>query len=849
MFARPDFIACISDNLASHKAGAKRIKEVTDAFKRKVDDHIRAGLDPNDANIQAMADTFDVIRQRTLDNSKAIAKSVAVHAEAKQRIAQASDVDTSRIAFDGGSGSQGTAIGRAIISMLTPDPRFKGVNYEGVKQALRGKYWSMMSDVIDKMGKGAFGRQKGKAHANNIVHEIFNEFGKGRATGDGAAGMFAKAYGKVKDTMLDDFNRNGGSMARLEDFGLPQRMSSTKILKGGRKAFIERHMNDWLDWDRMRWPDGSRIAPEERADVLGRVFDTLSTGGKTNINEVTGRGTGRGSLGDALDKHRFLVYKSSDAWLEAHTSYGEGTVFDVVAAHIENMSHKTAMVRMFGRSPVEMVRTLHGLAEKEAAKVTVDPKNKRDMRSLEDAKSALRKFDVMFENANRYNEMDVHNPWAASVQATSHVLMSAQLGSLVFLSIPGDFAQTALIRLSNHQQLHGLIGSYIRAWTSDIKTFEKQAAQMGFVYDSSVAGHYAALERFTGFASRAPHAANVVSSTVMRLTGINHHTNVARFVNAQEMMARLHNVRNTPLDKLPERAMMERYGIGADEWDAIRKNIGAWEPREGALFMRPLDILDTKLENKHALYERMMAMIDAEARTMVPSATLESQSVLRSTLRPDTLLGALAQSFSMYKNFPIAVITLYGRRGLTHKGGGRLAFYAGMGLMLTMTGALGLQMRELANGREPLDMTKPSFWGKAILAGGATAIWGDLLFSGVNEYDNRVAAALAGPIAGFAQDVATLILGEPFAFISAAERGEQYKTKLPERLVRFAQRNTPGTSLWWARLALEREVWDRLHEAADPRAYQKQRARIRKQYRERGNEYWLPPGERMFTER
>ncbi|MGZ7246656.1 hypothetical protein ACXWO4_11400, partial [Streptococcus pyogenes] len=58
------------------------------------------------------------------------------------------------------------------------------------------------------------------------------------------------------------------------------------------------------------------------------------------------------------------------------------------------------------------------------------------------------------------------------------------------------------------------------------------------------------------------------------------------------------------------------------------------------------------------------------------------------------------------------------------------------------------------------------------------------------------------------------------------------------------KRYTPGTSLWWARLALERQVFDRLQEIADPNAYRKRQSNMRKQEREKGNSYWWAPGER-----
>lgn len=125
------------------------------------------------------------------------------------------------------------------------------------------------------------------------------------------------------------------------------------------------------------------------------------------------------------------------------------------------------------------------------------------------------------------------------------------------------------------------------------------------------------------------------------------------------------------------------------------------------------------------------------------------------------------------------------------------------------------------------------------------SIYGDFLFAGINQFGRGPGEAIAGPIAGFMGDTAQLVLGDAFSWADAmGGLKEQKDAKTLSKLVEYAKRYTPGSSLWWARLALERQVFDRLAEVADPNAYASFQRRRDKQRRDFGNDYYWAPGER-----
>ncbi|MGZ7238568.1 hypothetical protein ACXWO6_10150, partial [Streptococcus pyogenes] len=79
---------------------------------------------------------------------------------------------------------------------------FSGLSYSTQRELTRGQLYAIFGDVIDKVGKGAFGRQKGKAHLPNVIREV-----KGERTGDMVAKEFADAWIKVQDLAVDLFNQ------------------------------------------------------------------------------------------------------------------------------------------------------------------------------------------------------------------------------------------------------------------------------------------------------------------------------------------------------------------------------------------------------------------------------------------------------------------------------------------------------------------------------------------------------------------------------------------------------------------------------------------------------------------
>ena len=134
-------------------------------------------------------------------------------------------------------------------------------------------------------------------------------------------------------------------------------------------------------------------------------------------------------------------------------------------------------------------------------------------------------------------------------------------------------------------------------------------------------------------------------------------------------------------------------------------------------------------------------------------------------------------------------------------------------------------------------MTSKEFWGAAFMQSGGLGIYGDFLMSDHNRFGGGIAQTIAGPVVGLAEDVLKLSMGN----VQQAIEGED--TNVASDLVKFAGKYTPGSSLWYSRLALERNVLQQLQKFADPKAARKFRKIEKKYMRENNQGYWWRPGE------
>jgi hypothetical protein len=200
---------------------------------------------------------------------------------------------------------------------------------------------------------------------------------------------------------------------------------------------------------------------------------------------------------------------------------------------------------------------------------------------------------------------------------------------------------------------------------------------------------------------------------------------------------------------------------------------------------------------------------------------------------------------AQFKNFPITYASRNLMQAATLDGGMGNKIRHGVDLMVTTTmmGAMAMQLREMAKGRDPIEMfdekgvPNPRFWGAAFLTSGGLGIFGDFAFSGLNRFGGGLGETIAGPRIGFLSDLKDLVIGNIAQAID-----EDQDTNFARELIDFAGRYGPGASTFYLRLPLQRLVLDQMQMMADPKAEQRFRRSESKRKRETGQDSWWSPG-------
>lgn len=813
---------CISDQLKKEKISKRKAQEALERYDNIHTALVAKGMPPADAALQAGTDALT----RAVVESREAAKRKVANALAAFRIEQ------EMVTYKGSPG-------RVANAMMDADPSVPVQSYATLKDVVRGQLHSVIRDLIEKYSPKFAGIVHPTKGLDDLLQEMFALVGKGKSTNSADAKAFAKAVQDTQGLSVDLWNMAGGTLLKREDFVIPQHQSRWRMAKAGEKDWIDAHMG-WLDWGQMRRSDGTPMPPTdaERRKILADVYATMKTDG---LNTLDTRAPGRGSLGNTFDESRFLIYKDADSWKAMHETFGEGSVYDVIITHLEDRAHRIAMLKRFGPNPEMMRDIVSATALKIAGQRDAKETGSMSKFATSKVEKELGHFNDMFDVASRKTKMASESTPGHIMSGVRQLLTSAYLGSATLAAIPGDFFTATHARYFDGMPQTTGIRWYLEMLTPGGigKDARDIAAQAGFVNESAVAMNYGA-ERFSPMQTYGPAWTRRVSDVVLRASLLTPHTQSARLATELETLGMLARDKGKTFADLPYRAMLERAGIDAADWDAFRA-IPTWKPRDGVEFLRPGDVFAHVTDKKLAmqLHDKFMVMAVDQSKTMVLDASLHGAVALRGNSRPGTLPGEILNSFAMFKNFPMTFLHIFGRRGMLEQSAvGKLSYYAALGLGMTAAGAMAVQLRNLAQGRDPVDMSLPAFWGQAALTGGALGIWGDFLFSGVNRFGHGPADTAAGPVFTAAKEWGDLTIGN----LSQWMQGKETNV-LPEA-VQVARRALPGTSLWYARLALQRTIFDQLQREVDPRAHARWQRDEQSRMRDYGGQrYWWRPGQ------
>ncbi len=805
-----NFTQCIQDGVNAGEISQDKANEVLDLYNDLVEQYNKQ-LGPGPAKTKASADASAASKKKAVERKR----QAMLQAMTWKKITL--DMENYRTI----TGQQN--MNRAALAFFEQDSTSRFASITQLQQTIERSATRKMDKFLATFRRDLIGRTRNKAKLNNMIKEVFGE-----NTGDASAKELSLAWKEAAEYLRKRFNAAGGAIPKRADWGLPQQHSTLKVREASYEEWRD-FIFSRLDLEKMKdMETGLRFSEEKLNTVLFDVYEAIRTEGFSKV-KPGGRPVGGKSLANRNADHRFLVFKNADAWMEYQQKFGNDNPFDTMMGHISNMSRDIAFMERLGPNPMATKNFIKQTISKSAAGV---------QKQEGAARSANRKIDELYNILQGTHNTPVNRFWATTLAGTRQLLQSAQLGAAAISAIT-DVNFSRIARRMNGLPQTKTLSQYLKLLQPlGAEEKGKLAIRLGLTAEgwSTLA---AAQMRYVGDIS-GPEVTRRIADFVMRASLLSPMTQAGRWAFGMEFLGTLADNVGKSFNELDPmfRKAMERYNINSDRWDIIRQT--ELYDYKGSKFLRAEDIefrtdIDPRLAREMAT--DIMRMVETETNFAVPSTSVRGRAALTGDIPPGTFAGEFVRSFAMYKNFGVTLVNTHIMRGAGAKGvKGKGRYYADLLISTTIMGALALQLKEMSKGRDPRPMDDAEFWGAAFLQGGGLGIYGDFLFADLNRFDRGLAETVAGPVVGFANDVRNLTYGN----IIEAAKGED--TKVASEMIKFAQRYTPGASMWYMRLGLERMVFDQAKLWADPDAGKKIRRTKRKYAREYGQKFWWEPG-------
>lgn len=726
---------------------------------------------------------------------------------------------------------------------------------KGRSQAVVALIHGQMADVLTAFERNFYtGLRHDKPLQRDVVREVFGE-----ATGKPETRAFGRAVSDAFEDLRQRFNAAGGDMEKIDGY-MPQFHEPLAVRQAGFERWRD-FILPKLDLAKMKDPlTGGPLTPDRLGESLKAVYDAVVTDGVAGRTPTLQR-QGKGALANRRRDHRFLHFQSADDWLAYDREFGHGDPVKAIFQHINAMARDIAALEVLGPNPTAMIEWVKQVVLSEHGKALTGQDSlfrmgKRTARGEQDAgQIAAQRIEDLF-NFVRGRDI-VSQQLTDFFSNIRNVLTSAQLGSAVVTAAATDPAIEAGARRALGMSQARIFGSNATVYLDTASRYFEQvpvarqiskmidhmtgaprdhALRSGMIADEflHIMGDQA---RYVGTLSGSSWSRWLADRTVT-VTGLTPLTEARRAVFQLELQGFVADLSDKGFDKLPApiKAKLEGYGIGAQGWDSIRTTLAYRADPNAAGMIRPADVAARDADAAAKYVE----MILGETERAVPSGTLRSRAFFVNPQR-GKFGNELMESFLQYRSFGLSMMTLQ-LEALAHEGGltsARGAGYAAqMFILTTLGGAAALQLKSIANGRDPQNMKDVKFWMAAMATGGGFGIAGDFLFADQNRFGHSLGETLAGPTVGFVGDLMKFVGG------NVQELAQGKDTNAGKEAVDLAGRYTPFLSTaWQTRLAFKRLVIDQLQYQLDPHAVRRWRAAERKALKERGQGAWWPQGE------
>lgn len=708
-----------------------------------------------------------------------------------------------------------------VDRMVAPHGDMSGIqSIDSKARAIAAIYRGDLVDFYTKI-KGGMGVFTDAELVQKIVRERF-----GQDSGDATAKNISDKMGEVFEGMRQRFNRSGGDIGKLDDWGLPQTHNLEKIAVAGKQAWVDKAEN-LIDTSKYVHEDGSYYSQQQIRELLEYSFDTLTSNG-ANKTEIGRQATG-GASSKVTSRHsesRVLHFKDADAWLDYQSDFGGMPFVDLVEAHVNGLSKDIAMVENLGSNPKNAMRILMDAAEKKDWLKGIDANSTGKSR-----KRAQTMFDEFTGQNTPQSEVLANLGLAYRSMNVASMLGGTTLSSLT------DQAMIAKTASIHNIAFRKTFGELLTQLNPKNKEDRELAHSLGLATEEML-GSIArwsddGLTSVHGKSQKLARVSSGIASQVMRVSGLNALTAASKVGFTKMLMEKYGRLsRDKAWSELNtnDREMMEKTGLSERAWEVMRLADPVVD-RKGNQLMSARSIYEipdeqlTKFGNPQKIKDEIASQFQAhlldEQGMAVVEAGLRERTFMTPGMRKGTAMGEIVKSMLQFKSFSASFLMRHGSRAMAQQDvKGKAAYAIPLVAMTTILGGLVVQLKELANGNDPSEMWDGEKWytagidsdflKRSFVAGGGLPVLGDILVAGTDTSGRDSGDFIAGPFGGDFKTILNLTVG------NATQAANGIDTNAGNEAFKFLKGKIPAQNLFYTKAATNRMIFDEFQDIVAP---------------------------------
>ncbi|HBS66649.1 hypothetical protein [Acinetobacter baumannii] len=677
-------------------------------------------------------------------------------------------------------------------------------------------YEGFLTDFYTNI-KGGLGIFTDQELVQKIVRERFGE-----NTGDALAKKISDKMGDVFEDMRERFNRNGGDIGKLDNWGVPQTHNLEKIAKAGKEAWVNK-AESLIDTRQYVHENGDYYSQQEIRSLLEYTYDTLSSDGANKI-EVGRQPTGGGDS-KVTNRHgesRVLHFKDAESWLEYQSEFGGMRFVDLVEAHIKGLSKDIALVENLGSNPKTAFKILKNAADK---------KDREAKRIMTEDNPVLNRAQVMFDEFSGGNSPESQVLANLGIAYRSMNIFSLLGGTTIASTTDqATIAKTAHVHGLSYRKAFGeLIGQLNPANKADRElahslglATEEMLGSIARWSDDGLTSTYSKSEKLARISSG-------VATQVMRVSFLNALTSASKVGFTKLLMEKYGRLSRSKawndLD-VQDRELLSNTGLDERAWQVFQLA----EPvvdRKGNQLMSARSIYEIPDEKLTAFGDPKQVKDQVASQLQAHLLDEQGMAVIEAGLREKTLInvgargtktGEIFRGITQFKSFSVAFLMRHGSRTMAQEGlKGKAAYAIPLFVMTTLLGGLVVQLKELLNGNDPQTMwdsddpkKASSFFVRSAVQGGGLSFLGDILVAGTDTSGRDANSFVAGPLGS---DF-TALLGLTVGNLTQYNEGKD--TNFGNEAFRFVKGKVPAQNLWYTKAAINRMVFDEMQDTIAP---------------------------------